>query len=203
MASTAWLLEIHERLLAGDPTAPAKLLQAVFLPLKRAVHERNPGLPDEHLVDDAVTEALLNYIKGPDKFNPDRAGLLGYLRMAAQGDLKNALAKRRRWQRKHTSLETVEVDVRGGKEEEAGPDIETVLEGERIHRLIAEHFTDPKDLEMAELIVAKERSTEAFAEVVGIQSLPIAEQRREVKRHKDRIKKQLKQLGKRIRDEEL
>ncbi len=202
MPSPAWLHEIHSRLLAGDPTAPAELLEEVFLPLKRAVEARNRSVHDEHFVDDAVTEALLNYIKKPDMFDPDKASLLGYLKMAAQGDLKNALAKDRRWQTRRTSLEAVEVGSWGGKEEAKQPDIVTTLEGKRIHLLIVEHFADPTDLEMAELIIAKERSTQVFAELLGIQSLPVPEQRREVKRHKDRIKKRLRQLGERIRDEE-
>lgn len=202
MPSEAWSHEIHARLLAGDLTAPAELLEEVFAPLKRALHRRNRGLPDDHFIDDAVTGALFDYIKKPERFDPDKASLLGYLEMASQGDLKNALAKDRRWQKKHTTLEAVELHARDGKREKKGPDIVTTLEAERIGRLLVEHFDDQKDLEMAELIIAKERSTEAFAAILDIEGLPVTEQRREVKRHKDRIKKRLKQLGERIRGEE-
>jgi RNA polymerase sigma-70 factor (ECF subfamily) len=45
------------------------------------------------------------------------------------------------------------------------------------------------------LIFQGERSTERLAEVLGKASLPEDERRREVKRHRDRLMKQLERLG--------
>jgi RNA polymerase sigma-70 factor (ECF subfamily) len=46
--------------------------------------------------------------------------------------------------------------------------------------------------------MAGERKTEAFAKVLEIESKSPEEQRREVKRHKDRIQKRLERYGKAI-----
>lgn len=196
-----WFLENRRRLLEGDPTAPAELLEEVFLPLKQTLKRRNPRLRDEHLIDDAVTEALIDYLKMPEKFDPGKAGLLAYLEMAAQGDLKNMIAKRRRRSRRLRSLELVELHGRGGKEGTDAHDATKTIEAQELSKRISQHFSDPMDLELVELIVAQERSTESYAEVLGIQDLPIEDQRREVKRHKDRIKKRLRQLGTEFRNE--
>lgn len=197
-----WYRAIHERLLAADPTAPAELAEVILGPLKQALVARNPRIGDQTLLDDAVADALIDYIKKPERFDPDKAGLFGYLEMAAQADLKNALAKRRRRRTWETPLDEVEVDTLRGKKEANGTDIVDALEAERIRRLLDEHFTDPKDRQMVDLIIDKERSTQAFAAILGIEGLPVDEQRRQVKRHKDRIKKRLKQLGQRIREEQ-
>ena len=51
---------------------------------------------------------------------------------------------------------------------------------------------------MVDLILDGERSTAAFAVVLGIENLAIDEQRLQVKRHKDRLKKRLREHGQRI-----
>jgi RNA polymerase sigma-70 factor (ECF subfamily) len=54
---------------------------------------------------------------------------------------------------------------------------------------------DPKDRQILALRLRGERSTEAFAEILGISHLPTDAQRREVKRAKDRIDKVLRRKG--------
>jgi hypothetical protein len=44
----------------------------------------------------AAADAVLNYAERPERFDPARLDLEGYLTMSAQGDLLNALAKHRR-----------------------------------------------------------------------------------------------------------
>ena len=197
-----WFCRIHERLLAGDPTASAELAETTFDALTAVLAKRNPRISDAALIDEAVAEALLSYIKRPDTFDSGKAGLFGYLQMSAQGDLVNALAKLSRRRKREKPLEAVEVGEFAGKEHSDGPDLVSNLEAQRIQRQLDEVFDNPKDREMVDLVVDRERSTEAFSVVLGIESLPIAEQREQVKRHKDRIKKRLKLLGETIREEE-
>jgi hypothetical protein len=54
------------------------------------------------------------------------------------------------------------------------------------------------DLRALELIVRKERRTGVYAELYGLLHLPLKEQRREVKRHKDRLKKVLERAGRKL-----
>jgi 3-dehydroquinate synthase class II len=56
---------------------------------------------------------------------------------------------------------------------------------------LKKHFDSERDIEMANLILSKERDTSAYAEILGISHLQFEEQQQEVKRNKDRIKKVL------------
>jgi hypothetical protein len=54
---------------------------------------------------------------------------------------------------------------------------------------------DPKDIAFVELLQRGERSTAAFAKVLGLDKMPVEVQRKEVKKTKDRIKKRLERSG--------
>ena len=148
---------------------------------------------------DSVVEALMSYVKRPTQFDPEKRGLRGFLTMAADGDLLNALAKRKRRREKEVLLPDVEVEALRGKKNIDGQDPESQLDAKRMRWEVAGLFEDPKDRDVVELILDGERSTEAFVEILRLDGLPIEEQRREVKRHKDRIKKRLERYGKSIR----
>ena len=60
---------------------------------------------------------------------------------------------------------------------------------------LAELFEDPVDRELAALMIDGERCTEKFAALLGITDLPASQQRKTVKRHKDRIMKILQRRG--------
>jgi hypothetical protein len=64
-------------------------------------------------------------------------------------------------------------------------------------------FVDPNDRAAARLVLDEERSTQRYARLWGLESLPADDQRREVKRRKDRIKKVLERHGKRRYGKEL
>jgi DNA-directed RNA polymerase specialized sigma24 family protein len=196
MPMDKWQREIHERLLAEDVTAPAELAEFLLEPLFQRLTKKYPQLRDPDLLCDAVTDALMSYIKRPAQFDPDKRTLMGFLVMAAEGDLRNALAKVKRGRQKEISLEDVDLwGVAGNSEIEAG-NSETEPEREKLRQALPMIFEDPKDLAMVELMMSGERTTEAFAEVLKLQHLPVEQQRREVKRHKDRLKKRLERYGK-------
>jgi hypothetical protein len=122
--------------------------------------------------------------------------MIGFLFMAAEGDLYNALAKEKRRRQKEIPLENVELEVAAGNSEikEANPGTEP--EKEKLRQALPLIFGDPKDLVMVELMMSGERTTEAFVKVLELRHLPADLQRREVKRHKDRLKKRLERYGK-------
>jgi RNA polymerase sigma-70 factor, ECF subfamily len=191
-----WQREIHERLLAEDVTAPAELAEALLEPLLQRLARKYPQLPDPALLYDAVTDALMSYIRRPAQFDPARRGLIGFLVMAADGDLRNALAKEKRRRQKETSLEVVELGVVAGnnKVEEGNSEAET--EREKLRQALPRLFVNPQDLMVVEMMMSGERTTAAFVEVLQLRHLPVEQQRREVKRHKDRLKKRLERYGK-------
>src|SRR5690606_1984281 len=62
--------------------------------LCRALAGRYPGA-DPDLIHDAVTDALLDHWRRPERYGPARASELGYLRMAAWRNLLNLLTATR------------------------------------------------------------------------------------------------------------
>jgi hypothetical protein len=191
-----WQSKIHERLLAGDVTAPAELSEGLIGPLLQRLTKKYPKLRDPDLLYDAVTDALMSYIKRPTQFDPGKRSLIGFLCMAAEGDLLNALAKDKRRRHKEIPLEDVELGVAAGNSKIEEGNSETEPEREKLRQALPRLFGDPKDLVIVELMIAGERTTEVFVKVLELQHLPLDQQRREVKRHKDRLKKRLERYGK-------
>lgn len=195
MPSEGWYRQIHERLLARDPVVSTELAEAVWEPLVKELEKRHPRLRDSGFPRDAASDALIGYIKQPGQFDPAKRSLFGFLVMAAEGDLRNALAKAGRRKRKEVSLEGVELSGAGGKEGLKAPDLDARIDAQRMRAGLDQLFRDPRDRRAVELIVGGERSTEAFAKLWGLDELSAKKQATEVKRHKDRIKKMLQRHG--------
>jgi RNA polymerase sigma-70 factor (ECF subfamily) len=193
-----WYQKMHARLLADDVTAPAELAETMLDPLIAKLAKKYPGLHASELLVDAVTDALMNYIKNPAQFDPSKLSLPGFLKMAADRDLRNALAKLGRLRGREIFLEDVELVQEAGNNEVEADHRESRVLGQKIKNGLSKIFTDPKDLKLMELIFSGERETAVFAEILGIGNLPTETQRREVKRHKDRIKKRLERYGKSV-----
>ena len=191
MLGDAWYTDIHKRLCEDDSTAPAELAEGVMEALVEKLSHKYPNLSDPDLPVEAAADALMDYIKRPEQFDPIQRGLFGFLVMAAEGDLKNALAKIARRQKKEIQLEPVEVDERGGNTRDRTDELDERIDFERLRDALDELFDDPKDRAVVKLIMEGERATEVFAQVLELEALPQNQQRTEVKRNKDRIKKRL------------
>jgi RNA polymerase sigma-70 factor, ECF subfamily len=193
--------EIHERLLAGDPTAPEELARK-YLPLIEphvSARAHSHGIHDQDLINDATVDAVFGYIRHPEKFNQNKSGLLGYLKRAAERDLINVVQKDRRRRRGEELQEDVEVSILArNKSSEIdrirrGPEDETISRIQQ-QRDLAEvtGAENDRDKSLLRLMAEGERSTSRFAAVLEIADLPIAEQRHIVKRNKDRLKAHLR-----------
>lgn len=188
---------LHERCLAQDRTGFSRLVELYFHDLVREVRARNDYLHDEHLVYEAVIQALMNYFARPDSYNPQKLPLLRYLVMSARGDLKNLVEKHRR-------IDSREAPLTGGVEDQDGDTEQEIqiagrdnVESEVLERMsdvsdrLDKAFPDPEDRAVAELILDGVRATAAYAEVLGITDWPIEAQAEEVKRRKDKVKKRM------------
>ncbi len=200
---------LHERLLSGDMTAPEEAARK-YLPLIEAhVAARAWNIyhiNDRELIWNATVNAvLLDYILHPARFDPSKSGLLGYLKRAAEGDLINEVAKNRRQHRGEDLYGDVEEGIRGRNKPSELARIMRDAEQETIFRIQRQRDTaavtnadNQRDGALLRLMVDGERSTSKFAVVLGIEALPVAEQRRIVKQHKDRLKVQLKRSKRRV-----
>ena len=206
--------KLHQRLVESDPLAPSDLVETFMEELMRRVRARAQITNDDFLVCDAVTDALLAYAQQPTKYNPAKSGLLTYLTMSAYGDYLNMLAKEGRREKREVPLEYVEHLLNVGNnliEDLLIEDVlNTVMEREgiltpeeriRLLQQVSERFPDPQDRQLLNLILLGERKTAAYSAVLGIQDADRNEQRRIVKRHKDRLSKRLKRLGGKIREQ--
>lgn len=189
---------IHRRLVERDPVATSELVEAYIEPLVRRLSGLFPRLDDPHFVHDAVVDALLNYIQHPERFDPIRGRLSAYLFMSARGDLLNKLKSESRRRTREVRLEDVEFhpSLRNiSIEHDNGVEPPSGLSMADIESSVRQVITNQTDKRLLELILDGERKTEYYAEVLGISHLDIDEQRRQVKRAKDRLTKRLQRLG--------
>jgi len=194
-------LDLHRRLLAGDETASADAVARLFGPLVLHLKFRFPDIAryDAALVQSAALEALLGYIRRPDRFQPETRTLLGFLKMAAEGDLKNA------WKTAHRHFETSSLEslvelgaLPRNKEMEAREDpahtVDAIL-AEDLHAKALALLANDVDRRLGVLILDGVRETSDYAAVLGIADLPEKDQETLVKRAKDRIKATWRRSG--------
>lgn len=184
--------ELFTRLCAGDRVAQSEFLVAVLDPL--AADLRRWRGADEHACLTAAEDAVLALLRNPAIYDPAKRGLIGFLRMSAEGDLLNALEKEKKH---HTNRENRDcVELPGGGGNSVAGDLAGDLPSFDEPNIAAEiaSFTAPERAAF-ELMRDNERGTAAFAAALGIGHLPAQEQAREVKRVKDRIIKRLQRAG--------
>jgi RNA polymerase sigma-70 factor (ECF subfamily) len=191
-------LELHERVLRKeeDPVAPADVFQAFMEPLMKVLQcEMACSEDDAH---DAATDAVLDYLRNPERYDRQQARLSTYLTQAAKRNVRDkqrATASRVRNEQGFLSI--IEVQAPAPKER-----LEVSVEARlAVERLEGARLT-PKQREFLKLVLQGERSTQRLAEVLGLASLPKDELRKEVKRQRDRLMKMLGRLGKEEPDDE-
>src|SRR5215211_5469173 len=79
---------LRERLLAGDPLATTDLFFHLAPLLRRRLAARF-ATTDPELVEEAISQTLLDYFLRPARYDPAKRSLHGYLLMAAERDLLN------------------------------------------------------------------------------------------------------------------
>jgi RNA polymerase sigma-70 factor (ECF subfamily) len=195
-------IELHRRLVLLDPTASHDLVVAYLEPLVAWLSEINCKVPSDLRVE-AAEDALLSLILNPNSYSPDRQTLEAYLRMSARGDLLNRVAKERKHHKNRIPWDLVELSPDAGKYlgrcDDSSLSVSLAEEDQIIANAIPENVKlqlSETDLRALMLILKMERSTTVFAELYGLQHLTLQAQTREVKRHKDRLKKILKRAGK-------
>jgi len=206
------LRALHVQLLAADPVAPANLATHIVQPLvddlQRIPWVRRAAV-DEALIYSAVADALLSYVKEPSAYQPAKRSLWGYLRMAAVGDLKNALGKDRRRREKEKLVPSVEKLEAGGnrvwgeaahRDDAGGTDL-SAMASELRERILGA-FKDPKDKAVAELLLDQVSDQKRYVEALGLGPLPPDEERKVVARAKDRVGQRLRREWMRQREEQ-
>lgn len=193
----AELQRLHARLVDEDPTASLELVEVYGPHLLNQIRRKWPDVAPE-LREEAVFEALFGYLGAPTRYHPARGPLGRYLFWCAHRDVQNALDREAR-QRSPGALSLDRVEL--------GPDGRNESIGERLAdpRPAPEPWLDEVDPTLLAEVAAAlhdegERRAEVFAAALGLDTLPLPEQRREVQRVKNRVLKRLQRQVTRGRD---
>jgi len=196
-------------LLAGEPTAPARLAELLLEPLVRRVLKSTGGA-DRADSRSTCCQTLARYLCEPEAYDAGRGPLLAWLALDARRDVLNDLDSARA---RRETVDVTIVEVRGGTgnvftepaqlrsvEEEAldhTDPFDLPPETVAVIRKRAKSFS-AEELSVIELMGEGVRDTAAYADVLGISHLPLDEQRAAVKREKDRLSRQLERLRERL-----
>lgn len=193
---------LQARLLDREPAAPSDLALAHLGPLVASISARFPNR-DDHLLIDVCIDLILSLAEKPEQYNPDRAGLAQYLRMAAYRDVQNALRGEGRRTRRLVAFRDVELaEAAGNRFAESPNDPAEVMIREQptdpsLLLLVREAF-DKTERDVLELMLDGERRTAVYAAVLGLGQRSELEQAHEVKRVKDRLSKRLRRLAPKV-----
>ena len=193
-------LALHQRLIAGDPTATAEVIGMMLKPLYRYLTKRHSrAVSDEALYDIAV-DALMSYVRSPLKFDPDQAGLFRYLTLIADRDVQDAIRKLTR-QPREVALRSVEDGLPPtnsgfeADEHTTHDGMEGSVDASRIlQRYYNDICRDPGDERILGLILEGETQSPAFARAMGLDEPDSATARAVVFRAKDKITRRLRRL---------
>jgi RNA polymerase sigma-70 factor (ECF subfamily) len=184
--------EMHCKLCEGNPKIAKEFQEALFRFLIDELFRRCPRV-DEQIVSDAI----FDHCAKPQQYDADKGVPLDrYLAAAARRNVQDHLRSERR--RKHREREV------GRKKSEADVALDPVAtnslqeEKELLEEEIwacLEAVENQRDHMILLLRLAGFRETATFARLLQITHLSLEEQRKEVKRHKDRIQRFLTRKG--------
>ncbi|HKP53000.1 MAG TPA: hypothetical protein VJ183_10140 [Chloroflexia bacterium] len=189
-------IALHLRLVAGDPTATLDSIERWLPHLVHLLSTRfaQVAAEDEHIITTAAIDAMLSYTANPQQYDPDRGTLHYYLYMLAHGDLLNALRSRRKRSKNEIPIPSAGESI-SRESNDIADRIASSLDAHNTLDRVRALLTGPEDHLILALMLTGERSTEVYAQALGISHLPESERRAIVKRHKDRISRRLERLG--------
>lgn len=208
MEATPETLQLIRRLSLDppDPTVLSELFMLCYEPLIARLKKQYPA-SDEDEIREIAFQTIQQFAETPQKFDPQKKTLLGYLVMDAAGDLINNL--NRKGYEKNWTVLVEDWSPYGNRtiEETSNPEMEAKAV-ERYLSKLKELTPDETDFIIAKLMEMGVRSTVEFAKALKIEHLSAEEQRSIVKRHKDRIGKHLQRndwesIKKQIREQYL
>ncbi|NTX01826.1 RNA polymerase sigma factor [Myxococcus sp. CA040A] len=181
---------LHAKILQKDVTAPAEVHRA-FMDVIIHVLDREVPCRHREVAHDSAIDAVLHYLKAPERFDPHRGRLSTYLTQIAKKralDRRRTLEKRELREQKYAG--EFELVARSPKEA-----LEATVEARLLMDRLESSGLVPEEQAFLRLVLQGEGSTERLAVALGLGPLPEDERRRQVKRHRDRLMKRLQRLG--------
>ncbi len=195
-------LEQHSLIIARNDLALAKLFDDLGEQIVTALKNWYGKVAnmDEGLILEAVNEAFWGYYKKPETFDPALNTLHRFLEIAAERDLKNILEREKKHLNRKKLPENVELaeSFWNSIKRDNQPSDGNLLQREALKEIdteLSKHFKTQRDIAIAKCILLGERKTEIFSKLLNMESLDLVEQKKQVKKHKDRIKAILDRHG--------
>lgn len=189
-------IALHELIMAGDDLALLKLYDQYGDSIVLSLRSWYPNVAQKDLTHilEAVNEAFLGYYKNPSTFDPNKGNIKRFLEIAAERDLINLLQKEKKHNGKINLPEDVELEEKlwNSITEDTQPaDVGLIMQEmmDIVDSELSNYFSTDSDILVAKMILQGIRETWSFAEALQIVELEPEEQRREVKKAKDRINK--------------
>jgi RNA polymerase sigma-70 factor (ECF subfamily) len=189
-------LALHQRVLSGDPVSSADVFQMFMDPIADAL--RGDLKLSEDDAHDSGIDALLEYLEQPARFSPGKGRLSSYLMNIAKKRAIDRLRSRGSSRRREEGYAAV-VELQAGNPKE---EMDVAIEANQLWQKVEAAVPDEGDRRAIKLILAGERSTEAFTEAFRITATSALEVRRQVKQRRDRLVKVLQRLGERMCNDE-
>jgi len=183
---------LHHALLRSDPTAPARIVEALLEPLLERLRWKWPHADPRDLEQQAA-DSLLRYFDAPWRYDPKRASLLHFLVLDAHGDLINAYNRPRRLEEIPHEDVALTAATRNNESDEFSA-AQARQEDAAFELLLDGAFPDAAERAVVELLRDGVRANAQYAAALGLSHLPVDRQNQEVKRVKDRIKKKLRRM---------
>jgi hypothetical protein len=141
---------------------------------------------DSTIVNDAVEDAILDYLRRPDRYNPARSRLDTFIALAAKRDVLNALACDRRRQTREAAIASLQSPNTNLK------NWSTLDKSDVSWTAVWELLTSNPERLFFLARLDGERRTGPLAQILGLHTSPPEEQRRAVKRMTDKLRNRLR-----------
>jgi hypothetical protein len=192
----AALEQAFAEVVEGKVAGPLSFAEIALNPLCQHVALRFKRPIVDGSVRDSATDAVFGLIQNPALYDATRGkSLWGYLKMAAERDFLNAVAKEERGGGKLLAHAVELSKADGNKGDDGANDPATIVAYEELLAHIEGELESETDRDVLRLMIEQERRTEVYAAVLGLAHLALEEQREQVKRCKDRINKRLRRMG--------
>ena len=189
------ILTLHDLILKGDRVASARICEAVLGPLLQEVGRRFPHT-DEQIIYDGIIDAILEYCENPASYSQSgKVPLDRYLSTASRRNVSNLLKgeqRRKRREKKAGERRSLVVAFDPAARSLEQEDLQRV---EERRSAMMETLKEAKDKEILCLWLDGVRDSAAYAVILKIEHLSVPDQRKEVKRQKDRILRFLRRKG--------
>ena len=179
---------VHCRILRGERDVVEEFVSEALPLLCRRMARRFPQTESE-IVNDGVTDALLDYVRRPSSWVPAKGlSLYGFLHLAAWRNVCNLVHQRQRLCRLECPTDIVH-EPYWVSTSDSGFELLPGRDRRKILGQVLSLVHDATDRQVLRMQFDGERDSQRFAAALGLLDLPKARQRKEVKRAKDRIAK--------------